>query len=279
MSWAALRLPPGDGFMGAWFSLRTGGSLLRETRRGRVSGSGAHSRAPPVREEKKVIERREVFRQHTLLFIEKGKMDLTMKLVATTDYLRQLGRPVAVKDFEMSMGFKLDEQLRRLIATLERVSLDQQGQTLVYVPLHNIKSGTDLLRVLETQRVFAGLSVKQLKDGWPECLDEITALEQQHRIIVYRTKKDQSPRHVWLNSDRLPLRAHEDPQLTALWNSVEVPGTLVDTLVKNGLKPTSVQPESLKGNQMPVRQQRRKKVRRGKITNLHMRGVLKDYSK
>lgn len=208
-------------------------------------------------------------------------MDLTMKLMATTDALKEAGVPMAVDDFERRMGFKLDAQLLKLVQTLERIHYDEAKRTLTYVSLHNIKSGRDVLRVLETQRVFQGLSVKQLRDGWKQCLEELALLEKDNLIIVYRTKKDQTPRHIWLNPDALPLRAHEDPALTALWNSVQVPphSKLVQTLLANGLKPTNVQPESLKSNVQPVKQQRRKKARRAKITNTHMRGILKDYSR
>lgn len=208
-------------------------------------------------------------------------MDLTMKLMATTDALKEAGIPISVEDFERRLGFKLDPQLLKLVQTLDRIQYDEENKTLAYVSLHNIKSGRDVLRVLETQRVFQGLSVKQLRDGWKQCLEEITELEKDNLIIVYRTKKDQTPRHIWLNPDALPLRAHEDSSLTNLWNTVPVPShsTLVQTLLQNGLKPTNVQPESLKLNVQPVKQQRRKKARRAKITNLHMKGVLKDYSR
>ena len=58
-------------------------------------------------------------------------------------------------------------------------------------------------------------------------------------------------------------------------NAAEVPGLLT----KAGLKPTSVDPASIKKTNTKVERKRPKQRRAGKITNTHLAGVLKDYSK
>lgn len=66
-----------------------------------------------------------------------------------------------------------------------------------------------------------------------------------------------------------------------MWNAVHIPqhDDLVKLLLDNGLKPTNAEPESMKNKKIAsVQERKQKKPRRGKITNVHMRGILKDYS-
>lgn len=249
-----------------------------------------------------------------------GQGNLTMKLMASSDYIKSKDRDVPVFELETSLGFKVDPQLLKCLSNVDRIQYNPESSSFQYLSLHNIKTGEDLLRVLRNQPAYAGLSVKQLRDGWNNCLPTIARLEQENEIIVHKTKKDNSPRHIWLNFDNLPIRVYNsvqtvqsweiitgqipssvsaaaasangngvgDPTAKTLdmifyemWNAVNIPqhDDLVKLLLDNGLKPTNAEPESMKNKKITsVQERKQKKPRRGKITNVHMRGILKDYS-
>lgn len=249
-----------------------------------------------------------------------GQGNLTMKLMASSDYIKSKDRDVPVFELETSLGFKVDPQLLKCLSNVDRIQYNPETSSFQYLSLHNIKTGEDLLRVLRNQPAYAGLSVKQLKDGWNNCLATISKLEKENEIIVHKTKKDNSPRHIWLNFDKLPIRVYNSVQTAQsweiitgqipssvssasngngsndsaanktksldmifyeMWNAVHIPqhDDLVKLLLDNGLKPTNAEPESMKNKKIAsVQERKQKKPRRGKITNVHMRGILKDYS-
>jgi transcription initiation factor TFIIE subunit beta len=256
--------------------------------------------------------------------------NLTMKLMSSSDYIKSKDREVPIFELETSLGFKIDNQLLKCLSNVDRIKYNPENSSFQYLSLHNIKTGDDLLNVLKNQPAYAGLSVKQLKDGWNNCLITIENLEKQNKIIVHKTKKDNSPRHIWLNFDNLPIRVYNgvqsihnwelltgqvppQPQPQSLqsssslsnsqnlnnssnsnnkiksldvifyemWNNVDIPNhdDLVKLLLDNGLKPTNAEPESMKSKKITsVKERKQKKTRRGKITNIHMKGILKDYS-
>lgn len=246
-----------------------------------------------------------------------GQGNLTMKLMASSDYIKSKDRDVPVFELETSLGFKVDSQLLKCLSNVDRIQYNPESSSFQYLSLHNIKTGEDLLRVLRNQPAYAGLSVKQLKDGWNNCLQTIAELENKNEIIVHKTKKENSPRHIWLNPDKLPIRVYNGVQnvqnweiitgqlpassanddkegadgnsknkplemiFYEMWNAVKIPqhDDLVKLLLDNGLKPTNAEPESMKSKKITsVKERKQKKPRRGKITNIHMKGILKDYS-
>lgn len=245
-----------------------------------------------------------------------GQGNLTMKLMSSSDYIKSKDREVPVFELETSLGFKVDSQLLKCLSNVDRIQYNPATSSFQYLSLHNIKTGEDLLNVLRNQPAYIGLSVKQLKDGWNNCLPTLADLEKKNEIIIHKTKKDNSPRHIWLNFDKLPIRVYNGVQsiqswqivaghLThgsngvsstndaatkvksldmifyEMWNAVSIPNheDLVKLLLENGLKPTNAESESNKSKKVAsVKERKQKRTRRGKITNIHMKGILKDYS-
>jgi transcription initiation factor TFIIE subunit beta len=154
--------------------------------------------------------------------------------------------------------------------------------TFAHRPLiPGVHDSTTLLAYLQRKTDASGLSVKDLKDGWPECEETLTNLERQHKILVVRTKKDNLPRYVWPND---PSLFHAvQPEFQAMWHRVPIP-SIADMhrkLVSVGQKPTSEDPhkiELVSGNKAKV-QKRRVGNRASKATNQHMTHLLQDYSK
>jgi transcription initiation factor TFIIE subunit beta len=127
---------------------------------------------------------------------------------------------------------------------------------------------------------MSGVSVKDLKDGWPECDAAITELEKEHHLLVVRAKKDGAARTVWLDD---PDLFHEvDPDLKNAFTRVELgpPESMVARLLAAQLKPASDDPMVKAAQQASNKPLKKKKAQRrtGKATNVHMQGLLKDYS-
>ena len=68
-------------------------------------------------------------------------------------------------------------------------------------------------------------------------------------------------------------------QNSRICGSSEIAGTrcIVSEIIDQGLKPTGADPNLIK-KQPQQKEKKQKKARRGKITNTHMKGILKDYS-
>lgn len=122
-----------------------------------------------------------------------------------------------------------------------------------------------------------GLSVKDLKDGWPDCEEDVAALEKAHRILVVRTKKDNHPRLVWADD---PEEAEPvEPDYGVWFHRVELPAKsdIGRRLKDVGQKSSSEDPKP-KVVQQSKTVKKRVQKRPGKLTNIHMEKLLKNYS-
>jgi transcription initiation factor TFIIE subunit beta len=162
-----------------------------------------------------------------------------------------------------------------------KVIYDPQGfdgkGSYAYRPKHNIRNGDQLLGYLQAQTTAQGLPVKDLVDGWPDAEDDIRALENEHKLLVIRNKKDDHARMVWPDDPTLNQRI--DPEFQSIWHNVRLPDpeALVDELEKSGLLPANKSQASKKVTKAP--EKKAKKTRKsGKTTNTHMVGILRDYS-
>ncbi|KAI9758846.1 MAG: hypothetical protein M4579_002792 [Chaenotheca gracillima] len=151
--------------------------------------------------------------------------------------------------------------------------------TYRYRPLHDIRSSTKLLSVLQNQPTAQGLSVRELKDGWLGADASIDELEGRQQVLVTRNKKDNHARMVWANDPS--LSQHVEPEFQALFHKVKLPSK-EDTpreLSEAGLKPTSEDPRLKMSAPTKGNNRKQKRPRRGgRTTNTHMLGVLRDFS-
>ncbi|OBA19821.1 transcription initiation factor IIE, beta subunit [Metschnikowia bicuspidata var. bicuspidata NRRL YB-4993] len=202
---------------------------------------------------------------------------LSTRLHLAVEYIKQQDTPILVKKLEGYLSFDITHTLLPLLKEIDRIKYDPATNTLEYMSLHNIRTADDLLNFLRLQPTFKGTSVKELRDGWSGCLEAISKLEEDNKILVLRNKKENAPRLVWANLGG--EIGNIDEEFVELWNKIRVPDrdSLYQVLVDNSLKPTGEDPQEMK--KKPQQQERKqKKARRGKITNTHMKGILKDYS-
>ncbi|CDK25676.1 unnamed protein product [Kuraishia capsulata CBS 1993] len=203
---------------------------------------------------------------------------LSTQLLHAVEYIKQHDNPIPLSSLERYLSYDVAQNLLPLLKNVNRIKYDPNLKTLEYVSLHNIRSSADLLGFLRAQPTFKGISVKDLRDGWPSCLASIDELEADNKILVLRTKKENAPRLVWPNyGGKLNVI---DEEFVAMWNRIKIPegDDLQLQLVENKLKPTSVDPSSIRRKPAANQDKKQKRPRRGKITNTHMKGILKDYS-
>lgn len=202
---------------------------------------------------------------------------LSTQLHLAVEYIKQHDTPVPVSKLQQYLAFDISDTLLPLLKGIDRISYDPENNTLEYVSLHNIRNGDDLLGFLRTQPTFRGVLVKDLKDGWAGCLQAINDLEAENKVLVLRNKKENTPRLVWANlGGEIGLI---DDDFREMWAQEKVPDAdeLYQKLIDQGLKPTGADPQAVR--KKPAQQEKKqKKARRGKITNTHMKGILKDYS-
>ncbi|KAI1422536.1 hypothetical protein F5Y12DRAFT_608282 [Xylaria sp. FL1777] len=141
-----------------------------------------------------------------------------------------------------------------------------------------VHSKTTLLEHLQHKTDASSLSVKDLKDGWPDCDQAITELENEHKILVVRTKKDNHAKFVWLDDPRLSHAV--DPEFLNMWHRIELPAPddMVRKLLALGQKPASEAPQN--NAKAPTKAAKKRKTTRPPKhqSNAHMAHLLKDYS-
>lgn len=202
---------------------------------------------------------------------------LSTRLHLAVEYIKLQDGPIPVGQVEGYLSFDISNTLLPLLREIDRIKYDDASDTLEYMSLHNIRASGDLLNFLRLQPTFKGTLVKELRDGWAGCLEAIAQLEEENKVLVLRNKKENAPRLVWANLGGEIGTVEEE--FVELWNKIRVPDrdNLYQILIDNSLKPTGADPHEIK--KKPQQQERKqKKARRGKITNTHMKGILKDYS-
>ncbi|PHH78540.1 hypothetical protein CDD82_3007 [Ophiocordyceps australis] len=222
--------------------------------------------------------------------------EVKTQMTFAVEYLKKKGEPKSATDIidHLSLRSHADEHKRELIEGLRghprvewkpNASLKEQSWrtgTYSHRPIiPGVRDATSLLAHLQRKSDSSGVSVKDLKDGWPDCDETLASLERQHRILVVRTKKDGLARYVWLDDPSLhhPVEA----EFQSMWQRVNLPSLddMHRRLVSVGQKPTSEDPR--KANQAnsgakPKAQKKRAGKRAGKATNVHMAHLMQDYS-
>ncbi|SCW03196.1 LAFE_0G05116g1_1 [Lachancea fermentati] len=202
---------------------------------------------------------------------------LSTKLLLATEYIQERGEAVPIEQIESYLSLPAENNVIPLLKNINKIKFDPKYNTLQYVSIYDVHSAEELLKLLRTQVTFKGISCKELKDGWPQCNEVIDELESKNRVLVLRTKKDNQPRFVWYNFGG--SLGGVDDDFVKMWETCKLPqrGELPRKLTDLGLKPASVDPATVKKQSTRVEVKKRKS-RKGKITNTHMAGILKDYS-
>ncbi|KAI5818823.1 hypothetical protein BZA77DRAFT_306493 [Pyronema omphalodes] len=207
-----------------------------------------------------------------------GAQHIMTQVVHAQQYLKEKERPLRPHEVASYLSIHVSSEVFTVLKENKnpRIYYDAVNDTLEFRPLHNIRSPTDLLAFLQRQTTAQGLPVKELKEGWAGALDAIDTLEEAGDILVIRTKKENLPRMVWGNDKTLFCEV--DEEFKNLWHGIKIPpaAEIVGELESMGLKPASVDPSSVKVEQKKTQKRKRAVNRRGKVSNVHMNGILKD---
>lgn len=215
-----------------------------------------------------------------------GKEVMT-QVVYAIDYLKLKDKPISFNDIWNYLSIPANQQqhravLRRALKEHPKVDYDEKGPdgypTFRFRPMHNVRSGEELRGYMQKQSTAQGVSVKELKDGWPTAIAEIEALERRGELLVTKNKKDNTPKMVWSNDPSLAL--HIDQDFQDFWAKTKLPANPSDMrteLERAGLTPTSQVKEVIK---LGGAREKKKRINRkiGRSTNTHMSHILKDYT-
>lgn len=165
---------------------------------------------------------------------------------------------------------------KQFLTINEKVDYDSKTKSYKFRPTHNIFTADDLLSYLQKQNTATGISVRELRDGWPNVEETIDQLEAQHKLLVTRNRKDNKAKMVWINDPT--LNAPLDEEFKNIWESVPIPEhkEMIEILTKEKYHPAgSIAPPLAKA---PVKKAKAKR-KSTKVTNVHLGGMLRDFSK
>ncbi|KAF2841975.1 transcription initiation factor IIE subunit beta [Patellaria atrata CBS 101060] len=171
---------------------------------------------------------------------------------------------------------------KRVITSHDRVEYDPAANkgkgAYRFKPKHNVRNADELRAYLQKRPNAQGISVKELKEGWPDAVKSIDLLEKRGELLVTRMKKDNAPKMVWQNDPTLTYNI--EPEFKNAWHSIQLPANMDELRSKleaAGLKPTSASKDP--NAVVKPKEKKRKTTRKsGKQTNVHMVGILRDYS-
>ncbi|MCJ1226675.1 hypothetical protein MMC12_003328 [Toensbergia leucococca] len=202
------------------------------------------------------------------------------------EYLKTKGTPQTFQDLisYLSLQYKEDkykQAMRQILRTHNKVEFrrinDKDPGTYSFRPVHNIRSGENLLGFLQQQSTAQGLSVRDLRDGWQGAEEAISLLEAQGKLFVTRNKKDNHAKMVWPNDPSLATTIDAEFQL--MWHKIKLPepAALIDELENASLVPAN-KSRAVKAKPKVQEKKTKKPRKSGKTTNNHMSGILRDYS-
>ena len=198
-------------------------------------------------------------------------------LISFSNAIQSRTHGVSADAIASYLSLPLNPTLVHLLRSNPRISYDPSTELYEFRPLHNIRSGPALLAYL---KVSHGYNVKELKDGWPDCIATINELEKENKVLVIRGKKDGVPRTVWYNEQEIDV--HVDEEFKSEWHRIVVPppAELPKRLADAGLKANSVDPATVikrpGGNGNDAGRRKKRRGGRGKVTNTHL-NILRDY--
>ncbi|KAI1097632.1 transcription initiation factor IIE, beta subunit [Jackrogersella minutella] len=144
--------------------------------------------------------------------------------------------------------------------------------------LPGVHSKVTLLEYLSNKTDASATEVKKIKDGWPDCDKAIFELDKEHKILTVRTKKESTPKFVWLDNPALHHKV--DEEFRAMWFKEPLPS--VDDMPRKlkalGQKATSggTKTNSNASQKAPPKRKKASRVQK-KFENEHMRSIFEQH--
>jgi transcription initiation factor TFIIE subunit beta len=205
---------------------------------------------------------------------------LFTQLTYAVHYLKNHNEPISADKIASYLSLpSITPAFLHLLRNHEKITYHADSDLYEFRPLHNIRNKSSLLATLANQTTGAGLSVKELKDGYPSVEEDLRSLESEGYVLVIRGKKDGLARMVWYNDPKLNVAISDE--FKGIYHGLKVPeaGDLPRELKKLDMKPASIDPRTIKNVVVDnLKEKKKKGRRRGRITNTHLVGILRDYN-
>ena len=186
------------------------------------------------------------------------------------EYLKRNPDGKTTRELEGYLSKPITPALAHVLKHNERVSYVPATDTYIYQPVYNVRNAAQLSGVLDAQVVSAGLSVKDLREGWPQALEELDRMEAEGSVLLIRQKKDDRPKTVWHSSVQYATKVDED--FRDVYTKISVPSReqVARELASLGLKAASSANSNVVKNDGSKDKAKRQRLRGTKVTNTHM---------
>ncbi|QDS74897.1 hypothetical protein FKW77_003794 [Venturia effusa] len=218
-----------------------------------------------------------------------SNLEILAQMRVAEGFLRDKDKPCTFTDIVNYLSIQNADQatLQTFAAVMQRNKPDDKikynppktgnGEgTYEYNPTYPIRNKQDLMAYLQKQNHAIGIKVEDLKDGWKDCVSIITNMGGTGELLVIADKQGR-PKVVWQDDKSLANEISSDIQME--WHAIRIPGEteeLRNKLIAAGQTPSSAARKVVAAK---TGKPKRKTARRGgRTTNVHMNGVLKDYS-
>ncbi|KAG8905173.1 hypothetical protein FRB99_000587 [Tulasnella sp. 403] len=210
------------------------------------------------------------------------------QLAFALDYLKKSQNPIRLEDLAVYSNVPSLITDATLLAAFEsdpNVNKNPNNGLYTWKRVYASRTPEQLLNEIRTKgRDGGGLSVKQLKEGFPDVVQHIEELERQGHVLVTRATKDNQPKHVFWNEITVEQGGKQvDEEFRKLWDGLANPveADILRSLERDGLQATAS--ETLPAKQLPKKRSKKPKTsnRVHKITNTHIADVdlTKDFVK
>lgn len=171
---------------------------------------------------------------------------------------------------------KLFRMFRFFMDKDSEVAINEVDKTYRYKPPYNIRSPEQLIAYFQSQSDIQAIEVAKLKKGWADCEPSIDKLETEHKLVVIRNKKDNTPRVIF--ADDPTLFAPLDKDFVDLWMGIQLPpkDDIIRFLIQAKRTPAGQVAENKAVAKTKAKA--RKSRQSNKQTNKHMAGLFRDYS-
>lgn len=216
-------------------------------------------------------------------------LEILAQMRVAEKYLQDKGKPCTFTEIVNYLSIQNADEvtLRTFAAVMKRNMPDDKikynppatsnGEgTYEYNPTYPIRNKEDLTAYLQNQTHAIGIKVEELKDGWKDCAPIIDNMGGTGELLVTYDKQ-RKPRVIWQDDKTL---ANEIPSdIFAEWHAIRIPDDTEE--LRNKLLAAGQIPSSAARKVVAAKtgKTKRKAARRGgRTTNVHMQGILKDYS-
>lgn len=218
-----------------------------------------------------------------------SNLEILAQMRVAEQYLREKDKPCNFTEIVNYLSIQNADSntLKTFAAVMQRNKPDDKikynppktsnGEgTYEYNPKFPIRNKQDLTAYLQNQTHAIGIKVEDLKDGWKDAVSIITTMGGTGELLVTCDKQGKA-KVVWQDDKTL---ANEIPNdIVMEWHAIRVPTDTEE--LRNKLLAAGQTPSSAARKVVAAKtgKTKRKVARRGgRTTNIHMEGVLKDYS-